>query len=182
MLTRRLGSRIGKPGQASAPVGKALNIAANVCIEIMLQKCRIAQATHAVRINERAVVEAFPSAFLGVILPDPAAVAARRGDRSDVFFEHLVTNGALRSLLEHLLPGRSLACQPAKVTHHDDRAALVCALTALSVGAGDFTAVGDADGWIILPPRRFVRSWAQADLEANAREDQSGSLYQVEPR
>jgi predicted RNase H-like nuclease len=56
------------------------------------------------------------------------------------------------------------------LTNHDDRAALICALTALSVAADDFTAVGDADGWIVLPPRPFVRSWARADLEANARE------------
>jgi hypothetical protein len=46
------------------------------------------------------------------------------------------------------------------VTNHDDRAALICALTALCVAAGDFTAVGDADGWIVPPPRRFVQDWA----------------------
>jgi len=64
MLTRRLGARIGKPGQASAPVGKALNAAANDCAHIVLRGCDLAPAVHAVRIDAKAVAEAFPSAFL----------------------------------------------------------------------------------------------------------------------
>jgi hypothetical protein len=178
MLTRRLGAKIGKPGQASAPVGKALNAAANDCAQIVLHHCHLAPASHAVRIDAQPVVEAFPSAFLGVLLAEPAAVAARRADRSDTFYRALVAHGALTGLLAHLLPGRSLDLPLAGVTNHDDRAALVCALTALCVSAGDFTAVGDADGWIILPPRRCVQNWAWADLVANAREERPGSLYQ----
>jgi hypothetical protein len=176
MLTRRLGTKIGKPGQASAPVGKALNAAANDCASIVLRGCDLAPAVHAVRINAKAVAEAFPGAFLGVMLADPVAVAASRAGRSDVFFRHLAENGTLEGLLAHLLPGRNLALPLGGVTNHDDRAALICALTALCVAAGDFTAVGDADGWIVLPPRRFVRDWAWADLEANAREEMPGCL------
>ena len=178
MLTRRLGARIGKPGQASAPVGKALNAAANDCVGVILRGCDVARAAHAVRIDDRAVVEAFPGAFLGVMLADPSALAASRADRSDVFFRHLVEGGALEGLLAHLLPGRGLALPLNGVTDHDDRAALVCALTALCVAAGNYAAVGDVDGWIVLPPRSFVADWAWADLEANAREEASGCLYQ----
>lgn len=177
MLTRRIQTKIGKPGQASAPVGRKLNAAANDCVRITLENCEIAPATHSMRIDAKAVVEAFPSAFLGVMLRDPAALAARRNERSDVFFQHLAASGALQRLMAHLLPSRSLAQSLDDVTNHDDRAALVCALTALSVAGGDFTAVGDADGWIILPPRLFVRSWARADLEANAREEKQPGCY-----
>ena len=177
MLTRRLGRRIGKPGQANAPVGKSLNAAANDCVGVVLRGCDLAPAAHAVRIDDRAVVEAFPSAFLGVMLPDPTVLAAVRADRSDVFYRHLAELGALYSLLAHLLPGRGLADPLLGVTNHDDRAALVCALTALCVAAGDYVAVGDGDGWIVLPSRKFIADWAWTDLEANARDGTPGCLY-----
>ena len=50
------------------------------------------------------------------------------------------------------------------VTNHDDRAALICALTALCVAAGDYTAVGDTDGGSYCRHARFTSAWAQADL------------------
>jgi hypothetical protein len=178
MLTRRLGAKIGKPGQASAPVGRKLNAAANDCANIVLSQGHLLPATHDMRIDVKCIVEAFPSAFLGVLLTDPTAVTARRTDRSDTFYRYLAQNSTLADLLRALLPGRLLSAPPDGVTHHDDRAALICALTALSVSAGDFTAVGDADGWIVLPPRRFVQDWAWRDLEANAGNEPSGCLYQ----
>jgi len=182
MLTRRLRPLIGKPGQASAPVGKALNSAANDCVEAVLGQCEVRAARHAVRIDAKAVVEAFPNSFLGVMLRKPADVKAPRGKRSDIFFKHLTENGELERLLDHLLPGRMLAAALADVVNHDDRAALVCALTALSVAASDFTAVGDdADGWIVLPPDCFVQSWARSALEANACEEVSGSWHWTTP-
>jgi hypothetical protein len=112
-------------------------------------------------------------------LNDPVALDARRGDRSDTFFKHLTETGTLQKLLLDLLPGRSLALPLSGVNNHDDRAALVCALTALAVAAGDYTAVGDANGWIVLPPRRFIDDWAWDDLEANDRDGQSAWLYQT---
>lgn len=179
MLTRRLRLSIGKPGQASAPVGKALNAASNDCVKTVLEKCRVGSAKHAVLIDGQAVVEAFPSSFLGVMLADPVTITARRGDRSDTFFKYLHASGIMQSLLEYLLPGRAVVVPLSGVMNHDDRAALVCAFTALAVAAGDFTAVGDADGWIVLPPRRFVQDWAWTDLEINAREEQPGCLHQT---
>lgn len=171
MLTRRLGRHIGKPGQAHVPVGRALNVAANACAQAVLAGCRVGPARHAPSIDERAIVETFPSSFLGVMLERPAELAARRSDRSDVFYRHLAGAGTLRALLASLLPGRRPASGFEDVTDHDERAALVCALGALGVASGAFTAVGDAMGWIVLPPRRFVQPWAWAELEANAREE-----------
>ena len=177
MLTRRLQPKIGKPGQASAPVGKRLNAAANLCVNVVLEKCQIATATHVTRIDQKAIVEAFPTAFMGVMLRDPRSLPTSRNNRSDIFFQHLIATDALEYLITCLLPGRSLVDRLDAITNHDDRAALVCALTALSVAAGDYTAVGDSDGWIILPPHRFVRSWARVDLEANAKDDHKPEYY-----
>jgi len=66
---------------------------------------------------------------------------------------------------------------PSAVTNHDDRAALVCALTALCVAARDYTAVGDEDGWIILPPSSFVQGWAMHALRANAAGERESALH-----
>jgi hypothetical protein len=170
MLTRRIGRRIGKPGASSAPVGMLLNAHANACASAVLQHCDVALAPHATRIDDRAVVEAFPSSFLGVLIDDPSTLAARRHNRSDLFFLHCCERGNFDRLIDHLLPGRQLPSDPVVLTDHDERAAFVCALTALCVAADDYTAVGDDDGWIILPPYGLVQSWAKDDLAANAAE------------
>jgi hypothetical protein len=178
MLTRRLARRIGKPGSCSAPVGRLLNAHANACTTTVLQHCDVAPASHTVRIDDKAVVEAFPSSFLGLMIDNPSTVEARRHNRSDRFFLHWCERGIFDRLVGHLLPGRQLACDPAKVTDHDERAALVCALTALCVAADDYTAVGDPDGWIILPPHALLQPWAAEDLEANAAaEAAAASLF-----
>ena len=64
---------------------------------------------------------------------------------------------------------------------HDDRAAFVCALTAVCVAAGDFVAVGDDDGWIVLPPRRFIQPAQWSLLVANANEEEGEPLHIAMP-
>ena len=178
MLTRRLQSKIGKPGQSSAPIGKSLNAAANACAQIIRTRLDIAPAGHAKRIDALAVVEAFPSSFMGVLVDDPEHVPNRRADRTDVFYEHLVETGGFDRLLAHLLPGRVPVAASSEITNHDDRMALVCALTALAVATDDYVAVGDdREGWIILPPRVLMRDWAWQDLEANAAAELTGTLF-----
>jgi hypothetical protein len=171
MLTRRLGRRIGKPGASSAPVGILLNAHANACARTVLQHCDMAPATHATPIDDRAVVEAFPSGFLGVMIDEPWMLAARRHNRSDLFFLQWCGRGIFDRLIGHLLPRRTLLQSPTALTDHDERAAFVCALTALCVAANDYTAVGDHDGWIILPPYALLQPWAKDDLEGNARDE-----------
>ncbi len=171
VLTRGLGGVIGKPGQSSSPVGKSLNAAANALALFVRDAADLADASHPHAIDAKAIVEAFPSSFLGVMLEHPSDLSVTRGDRSDVFFQHLASVGALQELSQHLLPGRHARHSWTDVTNHDDRAALVCALTALAVAQGDYTAVGDDDGWIILPPRQFIRSWAWNTMVANSGAD-----------
>ena len=50
-------------------------------------------------------------------------------------------------------------------------------MTALCIAARDFVAVGDDDGWIILPPARFVQPWALDALRANAAEEKTAALH-----
>jgi hypothetical protein len=171
MLTRRLARRIGKPGASSAPVGILLNAHANACARTVLEHCDMALATHATPIDGKAVVEAFPSSFLGVLIDDASTLAARRHTRSDLFFLRWCERRTFDRLIDHLLPRRSLIRSPTTLTDHDERAAFVCAFTALCVAANDYTAVGDHDGWIILPPYALLQPWAKDDLEANAKEE-----------
>jgi hypothetical protein len=63
-------------------------------------------------------------------------------------------------LISDLLPNRRLVDIFEAVTNHDDRAAVVCALTSLCVVAGRYSSVGDRQGWIILPPWNFIQPWA----------------------
>ena len=130
MLTRRLRPLIGKPGQSSAPIGKLLNQHANECVHHVVAHSDVQSATHRVPIDHRALVEAFPSAFLGVMIKDPQHLNVRRGDRSDTFFQHLASAGVLNSLIGYCLTERRLVLDLNLVVNHDDRAALVCALTA----------------------------------------------------
>jgi hypothetical protein len=110
------------------------------------------------------------------MIAEPEALQVTRNNRSDVYFEALVRCGIVRRLIAFLLPDRK--CDDvAKVTHHDERAALVCALTALGIVADKYCAVGDSDGWIILPPRQFIANWAWTHLNENAAEKDGKPLH-----
>jgi hypothetical protein len=176
MLTRRLGRLIGKPGQSSAPVGKLLNFHANECARELVAHCEVMDARHESRIDRKALVEAFPSSFLGMMIPNPAELVTKRGDRSDKFFEVLLETGRLRELIDYLFPGRRIAMELSRIVNHDDRAAYVCALTAACVASGDFVATGDDDGWICLPPRSFIEPLQWSMLTDNAHEERSTAL------
>jgi hypothetical protein len=173
-LTKLLQPKIGKPGQSNSPVGRRLNQETNVCAELALKFSEISAAKHDQKIHERSIVEAFPSSFLGVMLPDPNSVIAVRAKRSDVFYKALVATGKLKALLEFLLPDRAIENDLSLVTNHDDRAALTCAITAIGLAAGKFCAVGDPkNGWIILPPVQFIEPWADKLLSENGALDQT---------
>jgi len=165
ILTRQLQPFIGKPGQSSAPIGKCLNFHANACAKAVLGIGVVDEASHDHAIHDSAIVEAFPSSFLGLLIEAPLSLKVRRGDRSDTFYDHLARSGGLLKL-----PGRRPDKPFRAVVNHDDRAAVVCALTALCVVAGDYTVVGNEDGWIVLPPPSLIQSWAWKKLNENAQE------------
>jgi hypothetical protein len=174
-LTRGFARRIGKPGQSSSPNGQALNRQANAVAADLLAWGCAAEAGHGHGIHGKAIVEAFPTGFLGVLIDEGGIPPKpRHRARSDIYFERLAADRAtgLEALLAALLPGRQLAHRLAGITNHDERAAVVCAVTALCVRIGRYTAVGDADGHIILPPtaapgRPGMCDWAVACLRVN---------------
>ena len=49
------------------------------------------------------------------------------------------------------------------------------------VAAGEFAAVGDDDGWIILPPKKSIRDWAFTALVENAQAEPNGNALRWWP-
>jgi hypothetical protein len=177
MLTLGIIKQIGKPGQTSSRTGRELNEGANDCARDVLALDLVSAATHPNAIHKAAIAEAFPTTFLGLMLKDPRAALAGTRQKSDRFYAHLAETGQLAALLAALLPSRPAADQFSSVTNHDDRAALVCALTALCVASSDYSAVGDeTTGWIILPPLPFLAPWVAPALLANRKGSLSGQF------
>ena len=177
LLSRgELRKRIGKPGQSSSGNGKKLNTQANKSAEFVKQRCSTREAHHHVKIDRYAIVEAFPTTFLGVMIEDPTLLD-RSKIRSDKYFIHLAENQYFEKLVHRLIGNRTWPQTLSEVVNHDDRAALVCAFTALCVATGVFTAVGDKiDGWIILPPQWMFADWAWRAVLDIASNDEIGKL------
>lgn len=103
-LTRGLAARIGKPGISNSPGGRDLNTAANTLAREALQAATVAPARSAQAVHDRAIAEAFPSSFLGLLLPDRSAVAVKRSNRSDRYYKALAGDERLQALIVRLLP------------------------------------------------------------------------------
>ena len=122
------------------------------------------------------IVEAFPNAFLGVLLDDDAyasfATPIPRGRKSDIFFARAVADRRIDDLFDHLdWHDDKLRDAIARIVStttriaHEHRAALVCLLTAACALSGQATYVGDAiGGSICLPPKQLWAPWARAAL------------------
>ena len=156
---KAIAGRISQPGSSRSPVGRLLNHHTNQFASLLIDRGIVAQARHAHAVHQRALFEAFPTSFLGLMLEN--AEKGPRQQRSDRYYLALLANGTLERLLAHHLPGRQLSGDLEAVRNHDERAALICAISALGVARQDYVSVGDADGWIILPPRAFIADWAQ---------------------
>jgi predicted nuclease with RNAse H fold len=145
-----------KPGSTAAPMGQRLHAEAT----------RLARAIAQTHPGAR-VVEAFPSAFLRTLLSEDAVGRIPRHCKSQVYWERCVADGVLARLVADLYgtDAPSIMARLTALTHRDQRAAAICALTATSAGRGDAVEVGDAeDGWISLAPRPFLADWARAAL------------------
>ncbi len=172
LLSRgELAKRIGKPGQSSSGNGRKLNAEANKIAEFVKRRVHVARAQHVPKIDEFAIVEAFPTTFLGAMIEHPPP--RHRDPRSDVYFDHMAEHRCFDRLAQRWLDRRTWVREPSDLRDHDERAAFVCALTALSVAAGEFTAAGDErDGWIILPPRWAFANWAWTAAARNEQLEQ----------
>jgi predicted nuclease with RNAse H fold len=179
-LSRGRFARRGKTAATNSGSGWLLHREATVLARLVLRWTDVAPATHAAAIDRRAIVEAFPNLFLGVLCDDadyPArprlrrrwtdTLVALRSGRTDV-------EQRLRRLVEALVPSRKIVGDLA-VRGHDAVAALACALTALCLAAGRFVAVGAPDdGYVVLPSverwgaDRSGAPWAWRALDRNA--------------
>jgi hypothetical protein len=120
------------------------------------------------------IVEAFPNAFLGVLMPEVELLAAprfKRVRRFDWLYERMVTTGRLESLLSQNLDLPDVAWQSLRSeTDHELRAALICLLTAALADKGTAAIIGEADGGCFwLPPWPLWQPWARKGLESAAK-------------
>ncbi|MGF1623263.1 MAG: hypothetical protein ACFCVH_00155 [Alphaproteobacteria bacterium] len=174
LMTGGLARHIGKPGQTNSPNGRLLNRAASGYARDLLALAEVGASAHAAAIHAQAIAEAFPTSFLGCMLD--AGFREPGKARSDSYYLRLTGDprgDRLAGLIARLLPGRALRFAPADLRNHDDRAALVCAATALCIARRSYVAVGDDHGRIILPPRAAgdapgLQDWAWTILAAGA--------------
>lgn len=116
------------------------------------------------------LVEASPRVFLGVMLPECAFEEAPAGVRLSWLYDQCVEQRAWDQLEEVLSwPDRRLWSAASSSDHYEEeRAAIVCALTAVCVWTGQYVAVGDsAGGYAFLPPWSLWQPWARAGLDRN---------------
>jgi Protein of unknown function (DUF429) len=162
-----------KPGLSHGKSGRDLRRAsAQACTQFskLLQgHASKLEATHVC--HEGPIVEAFPNAFLGVLLPEdllPRPKTLKRGQRFDVLYESFVTTRPLASELskEVDLPS-GVWDRLRNEKDHELRAALICLVTAALAAQGTATVVGEATGgWFWLPPYRLWQPWAREGLSA----------------
>ena len=148
----------GKPGPTNGGSGPELHREATRLAEFALVELRIATAVHATPIHERAVVEAFPNLFLGSLCDerDYPDRPSRSRKWTDELFGIPEVRARFFDLLRAVLPSREVPSS-ATITDHEEIAALTCAVTALCVASGHYTAVGACeDGYVILPPASFM--------------------------
>jgi hypothetical protein len=116
------------------------------------------------------IIEAFPNTFMGVLLSEASFAGwskSLRKPKSDWLYEQVVEAGLFRKLLAKFDPTSTLILRKFEdAQHHDERAALICLLTAMFAWSRDAIIVGDADGgWFWLPPMALWAPWASAALE-----------------
>jgi hypothetical protein len=124
---------------------------------------------------DKAVYEAFPNLFLGVLCAEPEYPSrpAKRRHWTDCLFPLVAAQ--LEELIETLLSQRRSENVTSTVGH-EAIAALTCAITALAACAGRCIAVGaTGDGFIVLPPLSVWggsaegKRWAERELRTSLR-------------
>jgi hypothetical protein len=120
------------------------------------------------------IVEAFPNAFLAVLIPEPKLLSAprlKRGRRFDWLYEQIATTGKLESILsESLDVPEQVWLRLRTERNHELRAALICLLTAALAAQRTAAIVGESTGgWFCLPPRSLWQPWATKGIETVAK-------------
>jgi len=136
----------------------------------------LAGETFSIRLRDRAphcAIEAFPNAFMGVLLPVEVYALIpklRRGKKFDWLYDRCVEHRLFDHLCNEIeLDASQIIDTLNKEQDHEMRAALVCLLTAACKVQGEFEVVGDLEGgWFWLPPSTLWANWARRELSKTA--------------
>lgn len=122
-----------------------------------------------------AIFESFPNAFLGFTLPEKTfAEPIPRGKKSDVFWSACLSSGILRRAVNISFgPGkfsRAIISSLPEFSDHEERAAIICALTARAAHAGKAHRIlSKRDGSVWLAPSSMMQPWARTVLAERQR-------------
>jgi len=153
LLSRSKFQRRGKPGPTNGGNGQELHKQATQLAKLVVNTQNVDPATYHYKIHKKAVVEAFPNAFLAVLHPDKGFPSKPKTSRNwtDILFP--LVKQELWQLLKVLLPQNKPNFSLGDIQGHEEIAAFLCALTALCAATAQGVAVGDQRlGYITLPP------------------------------
>lgn len=133
--------------------------------------------------GDQNMVEAFPNAFLGVCVGAEkysAMPKLKRGRKFDWLYDTWCELGSFEAIVEMLgesIP-KALGPRCLETRNHDERAALVCLLTAAAVALGTYTAIGEPEGgYLFLPPWTFWSEWARGEVATQRLADPSIEVW-----
>lgn len=160
-----------KPGLSNHGYGRDLRRAASQTAEQFLHLSLPNEAIDKAIRPGTSIIEAFPNAFLGVLLPEArfALPAAGKRKKFDWLYDHAVEIGVF-SLLFQSLDWLNQRLLDAIVIEkdHEKRAAWICLLTAACAATRKSEVVGDDQGgWFWLPQSDLWAPWARDALERN---------------
>ena len=153
LFSRGRFQRRGKPGPTNSGSGQHLHREATQWARLVLDTQDVSRATYPYKIHDKAIVEAFPNAFLAVLHRDEGFPSTRKANRrwTDTLFP--LVKGKLWQLLEALLPHQKPSFRHRDIQGHEGIASFSCALTALCAVFAQCIAVGDTSlGYIVMPP------------------------------
>jgi len=133
--------------------------------------------------TNQTIVEAFPNAFLGVLIDEQVIdeAAPSRGQKTDIFFSLCNNHGVFQQLEQYLVWQDAAFWAAFQTTsNHEDIAALVCAATAICAHLGKYGAVGDVSGgYFFLPPWYLWKPWAMAALDSARKKSGLRNIVRV---
>lgn len=160
-----------KPGLSNHGYGKDLRRAATETANQVLHLAEHSAGASRVIRQDTFIIEAFPNAFLGVLLPEARFALPKAGKRKkfDWLYEHAVDSGVLSDLFQKIgWQNAELMTAVLGERDHEKRAAWICLLTAACAASTEAEVVGDdIGGWFWLPPVDQWAGWAQEALEKN---------------
>ena len=172
-----------KPGLSHSGFGFQLRRASGeACSDLCNMLENSVSVNSATVCREGPVVEAFPNAFLGVLMPEAEMLAVprlKRGYRFDWLYDQMVATGRLESLLSKGLDLPDEVWQRLRSeTDHELRAALICLLTAALAEKGTATIIGETEGgWFWLPPLSLWEPWASEGLASAEKRMAESKLH-----